>query len=321
MSDILISKEICNLLCCPVCSAKLTKKNQLFKCNNSGCLSEFPIIDDIPVLINEKNSIFNIDDFVFKKKTFFDNSDKNNLKKIFRLIPSISKNIKAKSNYIRVTELLLKQNPNPKVLVIGGSIIGQGMEYLINNNAIDLVETDVSFGERTMLICDTHDIPFQDNSFDCVIVQAVLEHVVDPYRCVEEIYRVLSPKGVVYAETPFMQQVHGGRYDFTRFSHLGHRRLFRQFQEIDSGAVCGTGMALAWAYKYFLMSFTTSKKLRSVLCLFATLTSFYLKYFDYYLINKPSTLDAASGYYFIGNKTDNILSDIDLIKLYKGAME
>ena len=191
MSDILISKEICNLLCCPVCSAKLTKKNQLFKCNNSGCLSEFPIIDDIPVLINEKNSIFNIDDFVFKKKTFFDNSDKNNLKKIFRLIPSISKNIKAKSNYIRVTELLLKQNPNPKVLVIGGSIIGQGMEYLINNNAIDLVETDVSFGERTMLICDTHDIPFQDNSFDCVIVQAVLEHVVDPYRCVEEIYRVL----------------------------------------------------------------------------------------------------------------------------------
>jgi len=39
------------------------------------------------------------------------------------------------------------------------------------------------------------------------------------------------------------------------------------------------------------------------------------------MTNKPSTLDAASGYYFIGNKTDNILSDIDLIKLYKGAME
>ncbi len=44
-----------------------------------------------------------------------------------------------------------------------------------------------------MLICDAHDIPFADRSFDGVIVQAVLEHVVDPFRCCEEIHRVLIP--------------------------------------------------------------------------------------------------------------------------------
>ncbi len=84
-----------------------------------------------------------------------------------------------------------------------------------------------------------------DESFDGVICQAVLEHVLDPYRCVEEIHRVLRPNGLVYAETPFMQQVHGGTHDFTRFTHLGHRRLFRKFAEVDSGVVCGPGMALA----------------------------------------------------------------------------
>jgi SAM-dependent methyltransferase len=193
------------------------------------------------------------------------------------------------------------------------------MESLANNPAISLVESDVSFGPRTSLICDAHDIPFEDRSFDGVIAQAVLEHVVDPYRCCEEIHRVLKEDGVVYAETPFMQQVHGAPYDFTRFTDLGHRRLFRRFEEIDSGAVCGPGMALAWSYQYFLLSFSTSRTLRTILRAVASLTSFYLKYFDYYLINKPAALDAASGYYFLGRKTAQVLSDQELMKFFRGA--
>jgi hypothetical protein len=129
----------------------------------------------------------------------------------------------------------------------------------------------------------------------------------------------LNERGVVYAETPFMQQVHNAPYDFTRFTHLGHRRLFRKFEEIDSGAGCGPGMALAWSYQSFLMSFTTSEFLRKLIRYFTRLTSFFLKYFDYYLIDKPGTLDAASGYYFLGRKAEQVLSDRDLIKLYKGA--
>ena len=188
-----------------------------------------------------------------------------------------------------------------------------------NHTAIEFVESDVSFGPRTTLICDAHDIPFEDRFPDGVIVQAVLEHVADPYRCSEEIHRVLKDKGVVYAETPFMQQVHGGQYDFTRFTHIGHRRLFRRFEEIDSGAACGPGMALAWSYQYFLLSFSTSRRWRAVIHLFAGLTSFYLKYVDHYLIDKPGTLDAASSFYFMGRKSGRDLSDRKLIKLYRGA--
>ena len=148
----------------------------------------------------------------------------------------------------------------------------------------------------------------------------MLEHVVDPYRCCEEIFRVLKEKGVVYADTPFIQQVHGGRYDFTRFTHIGHRRLFRKFEEIDSGASCGPGMALAWSYKYFLTSFATSRRLRALLSIFAAATSFYLKYFDYYLINKPGAIDSASGFYFIGRKAQTVLPDKELLQLYKGLV-
>jgi len=313
-----LSQSVQELLRCPICHAKLKRVLEQFECTNSGCATYFPIIDGVPVLIDEKSSVFSIDDFVSRRDTTHRSQSK--LKKIIiSLLPEIGKNIKGKSNYSRMSHVLMRQSASPRVLVIGGSILGQGMESLVENTAIDLVESDVSFGPRTILICDAHDIPFEDGSFDGVIVQAVLEHVVDPYRCCEEIHRVLKERGVVYAETPFMQQVHSGRYDFTRFTHLGHRRLFRRFEEIDSGAVCGPGMVLAWSYQYFLVSFTTSRVLRRLFQLFARLTSFYLKYFDYYLINKPGTLDAASAYYFMGRKAEQILFDQDLIKLYKGA--
>jgi hypothetical protein len=51
---------------------------------------------------------------------------------------------------------------------------------------------------------------------------------------------------------------------------------------------------------------------------FGSFTSFYLKYFDYLLLDKPGALDASSSCYFMGEKSDKTLSDKDLIKLFRG---
>jgi uncharacterized protein YbaR (Trm112 family)/SAM-dependent methyltransferase len=314
-----LSQYVQRLLCCPICRGKLQQTGEQFVCMNVECSTHFPIVDGIPVLINERSSVFSIDEIVAHRKSSSSNTEKKIKAAIRDLIPTISKNFKGESNYGRLSQVLLSQSPSPRVLVIGGRVLGEGMESLTNNTALELVESDVVFGTRTMLICDAHDLPLEDRSFDGVIAQAVLEHVADPYRCCEEIHRVLKEHGVVYAETPFMQQVHGGRYDFTRFTHLGHRRLFRKFEEIDSGATCGPGMALAWSCDYFLASFTSLKISRALLHVFASLMSFYLKYLDYYLLDKPGAFDAASSYYFMGRKSQQILSDRDLVKLYKGA--
>ena len=301
------------LLRCPTCKSKLILGDCQFKCMNVRCKSHFPIVDGIPILINESSSLFSIDDFVNRRYTFFRPSSRI-LRLRVNLLPAIDCNIKAKTNYEKFSELLLKENKNPRVLIVGGSTVGRGMQRILSVPSIECIESDVSFGPRTALICDAHDIPFDSSSLDGVIIQAVLEHVVDPYRCVEEIHRVLKESGLVYAETPFMQQVHGGKYDFTRFTRRGHRLLFRKFEEISSGAVGGPGMALAWAYRYFLLSFVKSKAARALVGAFVRLTSFWLKYIDYYLIDRPGTLDAASAYYFIGRKSNMFLSDRELIE-------
>ena len=292
-------------------------------CTASDCRSAFPIVDGVPVLINDKASVFSQADFVQRRDTTF-HLQPGRLERLVSSaldhLPSIGNPIGSARNYSRYAECLLAGSAAPRVLVVGGGVLGNGMEALTGNPAFELVATDVSFGPYTALICDAHDIPFADETFDGVVVQAVLEHVVDPYRCVAEIHRVLRTQGVVYAETPFMQQVHMGRYDFTRFTHSGHRRLFREFDEIASGPVCGPGMALAWSYQYFLLSFTTSKLLRGAMRAFASVTAFYLKYFDHYLIHRPAAVDAASGYYFIGQKGDRTFSDRELVRYYRGAL-
>jgi len=307
------------LLRCPVCKSKLKRLGNQLRCLDSACGTLFPIVEGVPILINEKESVFSTDDIVQRCSVTINVSRSTFRKIATNLVPSIGRNIKSKNHYDTFSELLLRQSNTPRVLVLGGSIVGQGMGSVLSRASHELIETDVLLGPRTALVCDAHDIPFADESFEGVIIQAVLEHVVDPYRCVEEIHRVLKKEGLVYAETPFMQQVHAGRYDFTRFTHLGHRRLFRRFEEIDSGAVCGPGMALAWAYHYFLLSFAQSRISKRLLQTFACFTSFYLKYFDYLLINKPGALDAASGYYFLGLKSSHVLADRDLIKLYRGG--
>jgi SAM-dependent methyltransferase len=319
------------LLRCPACQGTLRRSASSLRCENAECGARYPIVDGVPVLIDEARSVFALDDFVLGRSTYFNlqrgqyrlspggigERVKGALK---RRVPDLERNLKARANYARFAELLLARSATPLILVLGGSILGAGMESLLARPQIEIVETDVSFGPRTGLICDAHAIPFDAGAFDGVVVQAVLEHVVDPARCVEEIRRVLGAGGLVYAETPFMQQVHGGRYDFTRFTHLGHRRLFRHFEEIASGAVGGPGMALAWSVQYFMWSFTTSRSLRRLIELIARLALFPLPYIDHLLIDRRGALDAAAGIYFLGRKAERVLSDRELLAQYRGAV-
>lgn len=303
-------------VCCPKCLSDFNFELDSLNCSNESCKAVYPIIDGIPILINEDSSIFSFDDFSPKKVTFFKKRNKF-FEWVIRHAPSISHNISAKRNYKIISNLALERSASPSVLIIGGGAVGEGLDVFVDNPSIELVETDVSFGSRVKLICDAHDLPFLDDSFDVVVVQAVLEHVVDPFSCVQEIYRVMKKGALVYAETPFMQQVHGGRYDFHRFTHRGHRRLLRRFREIESGITGGSGMALAWSWQYFLWSFCRSERARTFCSLIGRLTAFHLKYFDYYTShNFARAYDAASGFYFIGSKDENVISDKSIVFSY-----
>jgi SAM-dependent methyltransferase len=300
--------------------ARLQRVEEGLRCVGSTCSGRFPIVDGVPVLLNESESVFSVADYLARCATTVVENETSRLSSLlWKCVPPPGRKIRSRQNLEKFGSLLMSQSTAPKVLIIGGRVAGRGMEQLLDNPAIHLVETDVAFGPRTMLICDGQKLPFESGSFDGVVGQAVLEHIIDPYKCVEEIHRVLKGRGLVYAETPFMVPGHFGRYDFTRFTHLGHRRLFRWFDEIDSGAISGPGVALAWAYRHFSTSFSESDTVRKFVGLFAVFTSFFLKYLDSLLIDKAGAIDAAAILYFLGRKSDAALPDRELLKRYRGA--
>src|SRR5260221_3090193 len=218
----LVSADLMCVLCYHAMEGVIAGRETI-ACKN--CKQTYPIVNNIPILIDESVSIFSFSDFTKQRNLFFDISKKGKIiAAMSRMMPSIGGNNLGKNNF-RFLEKLLRENHDqkrPRVLVVGGSIVGEGMSDFVNSAHLDLIEADVSFGPRTRIVFDAHAIPYKNETFDCVIVQAVLEHLIDPIKSVQEIHRVLKPRGIIYAETPFMQQVHGGPYDFTRYSRSGH---------------------------------------------------------------------------------------------------
>jgi hypothetical protein len=51
----------------------------------------------------------------------------------------------------------------------------------------------------------------------------------------------------------------------------------------------------------------------------AKLTSFWWKYFDRIVIDRPGALDAACTIYFIGRKSEEVISDQSILQSYRGA--
>jgi SAM-dependent methyltransferase len=234
------------------------------------------------------------------------------------MLPSLVRNLNASANFGTFARLLLDSNRRPRVLVVGGRTLGAGMDAILENPTIELVETDLSLGPRTQVICDANDLPFADETFDGAVAQAILDDVPDPARCVDELHRVLNKTGVVYAETPFLYPVHDAAYDFVRFTHLGHRWLFRRFEEISSGPVAGPATALACVFEGFLVACFETRLLRTMARVSARLAAFWLKYLDHYLITKSGAFDCSIGYFFMGKKSDEPLSSGRLTSLYRG---
>jgi len=172
-------------------------------CTSEWSVDTFPIVGGIPLLINEERSLFSVSDFLVRTTTTV--QSRSTLWRIGAgLTPRISSNIPAQENYRQLFRHLHASPNKPTVLSIGGSIAGTSMDQLLADQSIEFVDPDATFGPRTSIVCGAHDIPFTDGSFDLVIAQAVLEHVVDPHRWVEKIHRVLKDDGLVDAQTPYM---------------------------------------------------------------------------------------------------------------------
>jgi Methyltransferase domain len=302
---------------CPRDRGELRRIDDFLACER--CRTEYPITNGIPVLIDDDSSCFARSDYVspdsFEGASYGASSDKTSgLRKLYRrTVSRITETGVPRSSLDahQAAKLMATERPGGRLLVIGA---GERQTYDHPN----IVYTDVAFGPLVSCICDAAALPFADGYFDGVLAVAVLEHVADPYKCVDEIRRVLSNGGLVYAETPFLQPVHMGAYDFTRFTYLGHRRLFRYFDDIESGCALGTGASFAYLLPHLLVGLSDARPYWRVAKLVGLLAAFPIKQVDRWILKRRSAYDASAGTYFYGRKRAAPISDREVLRMYRG---
>ena len=306
-------KSINNFIC-PVCKCKsLILKDNEIECKNQTCLHfniAFFSINNKPVLINFKDSLINEEIFINTNANSLVKRNSIILKNIYKYLSVENNNNSININYL---ENFLFSKVSPKILVIGGAEIGSGFNNFYNTFRDHITSFDIYYKKNIDFISDAHSIPICDNYFDLVIIQAVLEHVLKPIQVVSEIHRVLKYEGIVYAETPFMQQVHEGPYDFTRFTDSGHRFLFKDFFTISSGYTSGVGTSLIWSLDFFFSGLFRTRYVGKLI----RILFFWLKYFDK-LIPFSFNIDGACGVYFMGIKSNKEIKNDEIVYYYQG---
>lgn len=117
-------------------------------------------------------------------------------------------------------------NYHPDVLKILNKpgIVALDMGCGIRDTVFDnLVTQDIYLTPTATLITAPGDIrlPFNNETFDLIILDSVLEHVPDPIIILQEGYRLLKPGGRIFGDAPFLQPLHLLPHHYFNFTPFG----------------------------------------------------------------------------------------------------
>ncbi len=77
-------------------------------------------------------------------------------------------------------------------------------------------------GGAHTVTASAEDLPFDDNTFDVAIMDAVLEHLPEVERSFSEVARVIRPSGVLVGYVAFMECFHEVSYNHLSFKAIEH---------------------------------------------------------------------------------------------------
>jgi SAM-dependent methyltransferase len=305
--------ELEKILQCPYCHGAMELTKSSIAC--AECRMTFMSFRGRPVLIRGENELFPPSAYAESQASPDGMIEKRGrLGRLKSLLPSTSVNVARERMFHRIS--VEHASGDEVILVIGcGNQVAQLQRHFSAPNTI-FIFCDIDKNADADMFCDAHELPFRNDIFHGVISTAVLEHVLYPDTVVSEIHRILKQDGFIYSEIPFLQSVHEGAYDFTRFTMSGHRRLFEYFEEVDAGMVAGPGTALVWSIVDFSKSMFANTRVSSLFAFISRAIFFWLKYFDHLMKENPIAFDAASCTYFYGRRQESRVPAETIIDKY-----
>jgi SAM-dependent methyltransferase len=170
---------------------------------------------------------------------------------------------------------------------------------------------DAVEGKDIDIVGDIHAMPIPDESYDCVFCTGTLEHVADPWRAVQEIYRVTRAGGVVHVDVPFIQGFHADPNDYWRFTLEGLRLLCKPFQELESGVHIGHTCGLVWIAREWANSVRDDRIVSNLLLVMMAVITAPFRFLDHIWMRSSRSHRVASAVFFRGRRPEN--SSVDAV--------
>ena len=127
----------------------------------------------------------------------------------------------------------LEQELEPVAHYLGGRMLNAGCgsrdiePFLRARGTAEIVRYDIASSDPAVVLGPLEETPFDDESFDSVLCNAVLEHVQDAGRAIAELARVVRKGGNVVVAVPFLQPYHPCPGDYRRYTADGLAELGR----------------------------------------------------------------------------------------------
>jgi ubiquinone/menaquinone biosynthesis C-methylase UbiE len=136
-----------------------------------------------------------------------------------------------------IEEASKQDRENLKVLDIAPQVHNGAKEFFLKSDIKTLDIDKKSNATYITDLCKDNSELIPSDYFDIIICTEVLEHTLNPFNAVAEIYRILKKGGKCYVTTPFNFRIHGPLPDCWRFTEHGLRSLFSKFCIIEINAI------------------------------------------------------------------------------------
>ena len=132
-------------------------------------------------------------------------------------------------------QILQEINLNDNVLDIGKAM--RDRHDKINCNTIETLDVN-DYGDYPNIISDIcSNISGLENKYDKIICIAILEHVYNPFKAVENLKKMLRDNGKIYGMVPYLYHYHAPKdlkfQDYFRFSKDALAYLFKDYSSVE----------------------------------------------------------------------------------------
>lgn len=153
--------------------------------------------------------------------------------------------INSSRHYLNDVMATFAADTKPNMLVLDAGAGDAPYKHLFGHaryETADLKTVDKKYTNVTYQ-CDLTDIPVEDNRFERIILNQVLEHVPDPVTVLTELCRVMKPGGKLLCSAPVIFDEHEQPYDFYRYTQFAYDPLMKKAGlKVDS---------ISWLEGYF----------------------------------------------------------------------